>query len=300
MNYWLVANSAAGDGKRDRDYWLNLLQGAGIRNPECCDLSDQRWMSRVQPADVVMVAGGDGSVNRGAQLCLEKQATLAVLPSGTANDFARNLALPDDPEQLCELIANGKCVQVDVAEYGEKLFLNVAHIGLGSVSASESRGTVKKLLGRFSYGVELLRRLGEKRGFHANIRCDEAFIQGRWLSIAVANGAFFGGGSEMPETAADDGQLHIVVVKPRPIPQLLITFIMVRITGKTPERTSTVIHLRGRRCHIETKSKRIFTADGDEAGETPVSFECRARCLPVIGTRIFRTGALFSQTGYDP
>jgi YegS/Rv2252/BmrU family lipid kinase len=290
MTYWLVANPEAGDGKRGREYWLNMLQSAGIHNPECCDLGDPRWMKRVQPDDVVMVAGGDGSVNRGAELCLEKQATLAVLPSGTANDFARNLGLPDDPKQLCQLVAEGTCVLVDVAEYNEKLFLNVAHIGLGSVSAQAPGGPVKRFLGRFSYIVELLRRLSEKRGFHAGIRCDRAFVRGRWLSIAIGSGAFFGGGNEMPETAADDGLLHVIAVKPRPIPQLLITFMMVRITGKTPERTSTVIHLTGRRCRIETNTKRVFTADGDEAGETPVSFECRAGCLRVIGTRIVQTG----------
>ena len=290
MTYWLVANPEAGDGRRGRDYWLDILRNAGISDPQCCDLEDQQWMQRVQPEDVVMIAGGDGSVNRGAQLCLEKQATLAVLPSGTANDFARNLDLPDDPQQLCMLVAKGSSVLVDVAAYGEKIFLNVAHIGLGSVSAQESKGALKKLLGRFSYGLELLRRIGEKRGFHAGIRCDGEFIKGRWLSIAIGSGAFFGGGSEMPETEADDGQLHVIAVKPRPILQLLLTFILVRITGKTPSRTSTVVHLRGRRCHIETNTKRVFTADGDEAGETPVSFECRPACLRVIGTQIVRTG----------
>ncbi|PFG09670.1 diacylglycerol/lipid kinase family protein [Marinobacter sp. LV10MA510-1] len=290
MTYWLVANPEAGDGKRGREYWLNMLQSAGIHNPECCDLGDQRWMKRVQPDDVVMVAGGDGSVNRGAELCLEKQATLAVLPSGTANDFARNLGLPDDSKQLCQLIVRGTTLQVDVAEYGNKLFLNVAHIGLGSVSATESRGPVKKFLGRFSYGIELLRRLGTKRGFHASVRCGGGVVQGRWLSIAVGSGAFFGGGNEMPETAADYGLLHVILVKPRPIPQLLMTFFMVRLTGKTSNRTSTIVHLQGRDCHIETRTSRVFTADGDEAGETPVSFECRAGCLRVIGTSIVSTG----------
>lgn len=290
MTYWLVANPEAGDGTRGREYWLNMLQSAGIDNPECCDEFGPSWANRVQPDDVVMVAGGDGSVNRGAQLCLEKQATLAVLPSGTANDFARNLGLPDDPKQLCQLVAEGTHVFVDVAEYGEKLFLNVAHIGLGSVSAKASKGAVKRFLGRFSYAVELLRRIRKKRGFHAGIRCDETFIYGRWLSIAVGSGAFFGGGNEMPETAADDGQLHVIAVKPRPVPQLLMTFIKVRMTGKTPDCTNTVIHLKGRSCHIQTNTKRVFTADGDEVGETPVSFKCRAGCLRVIGTKIIKTG----------
>jgi diacylglycerol kinase family enzyme len=121
------------------------------------------------------------------------------------------------------------------------------------------------------------------------VRCGGGVVQGRWLSIAVGSGAFFGGGNEMPETAADDGLLHVILVRPRPIPQLLMTFLMVRLTRKTPNRTSTVVHLQGRDCHIKTRRSRIFTADGDEAGETPVRFACRAGCLRVIGARIVST-----------
>lgn len=286
MTHWLIANPKAGSGERGREFWLEALLAAGVPEPQCRDFNDDAWEDQVQAGDIVMVAGGDGSVNMGARLCRERQATLAVLPSGTANDFARNLDLPEEPERLCALIAEGTTQQVDVAEVGQGLFLNVAHIGLGTLPAREAEGTYKKLFGRFSYGLGLLRRVTASRGFKAEIRCDNGFVKGRWLSIAVASGAFFGGGNEIPEASANDGQLNVIAVKPRPLLQLLLTFVMVRLNKRSPRRTSTLIHLKGRRCSVHTGKPKTITADGDVMGQTPLQVECRPQCLSVIAPTI--------------
>ncbi|WP_372981178.1 diacylglycerol kinase family protein [Marinobacter sediminum] len=289
MTHWLIANPKAGTGERGREFWLELLLAAGVPEPQCRDFNDDAWEDQVQAGDVVMVAGGDGSVNMGARLCRSRQAILAVLPSGTANDFARNLGLPEEPERLCALIAEGTTQQVDVAEVGQTLFLNVAHVGLGTLPAREAEGTHKKLFGRFSYGLGLLRRVSASRGFKAEIRCDKGVVKGRWLSIAVASGAFFGGGNEIPEASANDGQLDVIAVKPRPLLQLLLTFVMVRLNKRSPQRTSTIIHLKGTRCSVHTGKPKTITADGDVMGQTPLEVECQPQCLSVIAPTIVST-----------
>ncbi|MBW4934034.1 diacylglycerol/lipid kinase family protein [Marinobacter sp. F4206] len=297
MTHWLVANPNAGSGDRGREFWLDVLASAGVADPECCDFADDDWIGRVRAGDVVMVAGGDGSVNRGAQVCVEKHATLAVLPSGTANDFARNLGLPEEPADLCALIASGTRQWVDIAEFGHSLFLNVAHIGLGTLPVRESEGAEKKMFGRFSYGIGLLRRINAKRGFKAEIRCDKGFVKGRWLSIAVASGAFFGGGNEIPEASANDGQLDVIAVKPRPLFQLLLTFLMVRLNRSSPQRTSTIVHLKGTHCSVQTGKPKTVTADGDVVGETPLKVLCRPHVLSVIGPTVVSTGSSSSAAG---
>ncbi|MEX2473938.1 diacylglycerol kinase family protein [Marinobacter sp.] len=294
MTYWLVANPKAGDGERSQDFWLERLAAAGIHDPTCQDFDNfdnDDWSQNVEPGDVVMVAGGDGSVNRGARLCLDRDATLAVLPSGTANDFTRNLDLPENPDDLCNVISDGPIQQVDVAEFDHQLFLNVAHVGLGTAPVCESDDASKKRLGRFSYGVGLLRKLSEKRGFHAQIRCDKGFVSGRWLSIAIANGAFFGGGNEIPEACANDGQLELVAIRPRPVIQLLMTYLLLRLTRKSPKRTSTLVHLKGARCSVTTRKPKTVTADGDIATKTPLNVVCRPQALSVIGRSVVTTAA---------
>src|SRR5699024_1293187 len=118
----------------------------------------------------------------------------------------------------------------------------------------------------------------------------QAFVSGRWLSIAVSSGAFFGGGSEIPQATANDGLLHVIAVKPRPLAQLLFTFFLVQFTGKTPKRTSTFMHLKGKRCDVLTSRPKTVAVDGDEAGKTPLHVVCHKHRLRVIGPTVVRTG----------
>lgn len=300
MVYWLICNSRAGDGERGQDFWLRHLASAGIHDPRCRDFEEADWSENLGAGDTLIVAGGDGSVNRAAAICRDKGATLAILPSGTANDFSRNLGLPHQPQELCELIATGITQTVDVADYGDGIFLNVAHVGMGTLPARESRGTEKKILGRFSYVAELLRWLNAKRGFHATIRCDRGVIKGRWLSIAVASGAFFGGGNEIPEASASDGKLDIIAVRPRPVLQLFFTFLMVRLNRQAPRRTSTLVHIKSQRCLVHTGKPKTVTADGEVVSQTPLNVVCKHASLNVIGKRVVSTAARKDNTDGIP
>lgn len=291
MTHWLIDSLGSGDGRRDADFWLEHLAQQGLKDVKVCQLDDDnRWLSEVTGDDCLIAAGGDGSVNAVAQYCLETGATLGILPSGTANDFARNLGIPTEPDQAAVLIVEGMARSVDVASWGERIFLNVAHIGLGTLPSRQASSLTKKSLGRFSYAATLLRQLGAQRGFHGRIRTDQSVMEGRWLSVAVATGAYFGGGHEIPQASADDGLLDVVAVKPRPWPQLLFAFLMVRLNGKTPRRTSTVIQIKGKWCQLDTRQPKTVTVDGDVAGKTPFEARCRPAALKVIGRRVVHTG----------
>lgn len=289
MTTWLMANPKAGDNSRDRDFWAEHLKEVGITDFRACDLGDQSWMKEVGRDDRVLAAGGDGSVNCAARLCLDTGATLGILPSGTANDFARNLGLPDDPKALCELIASGTTEWIDVAQFDDQIFLNVAHVGLGTWPVRESSNQTKRLFGRFSYGVTLLRKVMVQRGFRAAIQCDQGAVAGRWLTIAVATGAFFGGGNTIPEASANDGQLDIVAVRPKSIIRLFFTFLVVRLMGRSPHRASTVVQLKSTWCKIQTHRPKTVTADGEIAGKTPLDVICKPGCLRVICKEIVST-----------
>ncbi|WP_148862783.1 diacylglycerol/lipid kinase family protein [Marinobacter fonticola] len=289
MTIWLMANPKAGTNSRNRDFWTSHLEDVGITRWRDCDLDNQDWMREVTRDDHVLAAGGDGSVNCAARLCLDTGATLGILPSGTANDFARNLGLPENPKDLCQLVASGATEWLDVAQFNDQVFLNVAHIGLGTWPVRESSGQTKRLFGRFSYGVMLLRKVMVQRGFRATIECEQSEVSGRWLTIAVATGAFFGGGNEIPEASANDGQLDIIAVRPRSIIRLLLTYLVVRMMGRKPERASTVVQLKSSWCKIRTHRPKTVTADGEIAGKTPLDVVCKPGCLRVICKEVVNT-----------
>jgi len=289
MHYWLVTNRDAGKGGSEEGFWLQQLESAGVSPITECDFNDRDWVEKVAEGDCILASGGDGSVNRAAALCRDRGAKLAVLPSGTANDFARNLGLPTDAAQLSELVAEGYWRWVDVANLDGRIFLNVAHVGLGTWPVRESSGHGKKLLGKFSYGIDLLKKFSAQRGFQATIHCDSGKVRGRWLSIAVATGAFYGGGHQIPEASADDGQLDLIAVRPRSMLRLFTTFLFMRMIGRSPRPNSTVVHLKSRWCRVYTNQPKTVTADGEIFASTPMEVTCEPAALRVICNRIVET-----------
>ena len=257
----------------------------GLEDARSCDLDNLDWVDEVKPGDRILAAGGDGSVNRAADLCLRTDAHLAVLPSGTANDFFRNLGIENSPEAICQALVDLQAKPVDVAEYDGGLCLNVIHIGLGTMPARDTsrNGDGKKWLGQFSYLASLLGRLFSRRGFRATITTERATVTGRWLTIAIANGAYFGGGSEVPGATLTNGELMVVAVRPASIRNLMGAFILTRILGHAPKDNKTVVTLDCPWCKVASRHRKTITVDGDVAGHTPLDVRSRPGTLKVIG-----------------
>ena len=284
MTDWLMANPKAGDGERNERFWRDHLEQAGVAGARRCDLEDTSWVQKVRPEDRILAAGGDGSVNAAAAICLKTGATLAVLPSGTANDFFRNLGIDNDPQAICQALRQEASRAVDVGEYQDGLCLNVAHVGLGAMPARDANanGSSKKRLGQFSYLLSLVRRLFSRRGFRATISTDSASVGGRWLSVAIANGAYFGGGTEVPDASITNGRLVVIAVRPASVGALTGAFIRTRLLRRPPGETKTVVELSCQWCEVTPHHRKTVTVDGDVAGETPFRLDCRPGKLKVV------------------
>lgn len=282
MNHWLMANTAAGDGSHNVDFWREHLQAAGLESLQVQDIAETDWYRQIEPGDRLLVAGGDGSVNLAASICIERNAVLGVLPSGTANDFSRNLGLPDDPAAICRIALGDQTVRVDAAWINDQLYLNVAHIGLGTAPVQAASSQEKKLLGRFSYLATLARTLRLRRSIAARIEGGEQAAEGRWLTIAIACGAYFGGGHTIRGARIDDGQLDIVAVRQRSWRRLLLSYLSTRLLGHTPKGDDTLVHLRAPQCRIQLRHPHTLTADGEHLGRvTDVSVVIRHAALEV-------------------
>ncbi|MFC4258216.1 diacylglycerol/lipid kinase family protein [Marinobacter lacisalsi] len=287
MTDWLLVNPRAGDGERNEAFWREHLARVGLEGARGCDLDNQDWVRDLASGDRILAAGGDGSINRAAALCLETGASLAVLPSGTANDFFRNLGIDDDPDAICQALVDYSAHPVDVAEgeFEGGLCLNVIHVGLGTMPARDANanGDAKKRLGKVSYLLSFARRIFTRRGFQATISTDSAAVSGRWLSIAIANGGYFGGGTVVPGASMTSGELKVIAVRPASVLTLMGAFITTRILGRTPKDNKTVVELASPRCHVTTRHIKTVTVDGDVAGKTPLDVTCRPGSLKVIG-----------------
>ena len=166
----------------------------------------------------VVAAGGDGTVNAVVSGLLasgeDYLPSLAILPMGTANDFARACSIPaDQPLAALELAVNERAVPVDVGLVNNRYFLNVATGGFGTDITVNTPSELKKVLGRAAYLLTGLSQPSSISARQASIEGPDFSWSGGFLALAVGNGRFAGGGVPMCEHAIiNNGKFELSIL----------------------------------------------------------------------------------------
>ncbi|OAB58814.1 hypothetical protein AY599_20095 [Leptolyngbya valderiana BDU 20041] len=227
---------------------------------------------RGKDVDRIVLCGGDGTVHWALDALMELDRPVGLIPSGTANDLARSLGIPEDPAQAVETINAGLHRSVDVARVGTTSFINAIGLGLGPKTTREMRSEEKSRWGVVSYLLGLFRALRSPPHFSARIRSEDRDLSGRFMQITVANGIHYGGGMTISDQARlDDGLLDVLLVEARSRWRLLANALRFRIG--TVENSRILDHWQCRSVRIETDQRIEVTADGEFVASTPI--ECR-------------------------
>jgi diacylglycerol kinase (ATP) len=201
-----IREALAGRGIRD----IRLTQGPG----------DERRLAREAASagvKTIITLGGDGTWGNAARGILEsgRDARLALLASGTGNDFADGLGLPvRDPRAMTDIAVGSEERRIDLGSADGVPFLNVAGFGFETdVLESIQRARLPKgPLVYYAAAIPLLVRYG---GLAARVSWDGAppLESRRFLALVVANGRRFGGGFQIaPAAALEDGLLDLIAV----------------------------------------------------------------------------------------
>ena len=209
MRIALVANRASGGGL-DPAPLAAAMDGAEVFG---CDESDLERVREWGP-DRVAVAGGDGTLGPVAELAGALGVPLAVIPTGTANDFARAHGLPIDVMQAARLAVIGhRAARAGAGRLADgRPFVNVASAGLSSVAARRAQ-PLKSRFGPLAYGLGAARAALTGRPLKVRVTVDDAvvFDDGAWQVMVACTGAF-GGGSGIGVADATDGDLDVVII----------------------------------------------------------------------------------------
>ncbi len=281
----LLENPNSGGGKGwDTARFLSAIRDMGIEvrheTPDdaetCCKL-----LMEAGEIDAVAVAGGDGTLSPLIGGLIERKVPLLVLPAGTANDFARSLSMPENPEELAALLTDGRISAVDVGYANDKPFLNAASIGMTNTISRLQTTDRKSRWGVLSYAISAIEAALKPRIFVAQIEGNQTRRRMRCIQLLVGNGRFYGGGMQVHrEATPTDGKLHLYAVVPRSAFGLaaLLPFLRFGRADLAPETLCGA----GTEISIETRPTRRVFADGEELTETPVRFRVAPGALNVI------------------
>jgi diacylglycerol kinase (ATP) len=275
----LVANTDAGS-QTDADAIADALRAAGA-DVRLLDIEDADRAARGL-CDRVVVAGGDGSLGAVAAVAGSAHLPIAVIPTGTANDFARALELPADQAAAVALAADPSACSrsVEVARAGRRPFLNAASCGL-SVIAARRGEPLKRRLGSMAYAAGAVQAglTGQPR--HARVIADDVVVHDgpAWQVVVAATGAF-GGGSGIAEADPCDGLLDVVVLEAGSRVDLARRAFGLR-TGRITQQPG-VTHTRARRIEVKVSGGTCWNVDGEICRLGAVTFTGDRDAVEVI------------------
>ena len=167
-------------------------------------------------AELVIAAGGDGTIHAVANGLIGTDSTLGIIALGTMNNLARSLKIPEEIKQACQVIAQGDIKQIDVGKINEHVFLEVAGIGLDAAlfpAAEEIKNP--GLLSTLRGVIEGLFKLYTFRPARMKIAFDDKKSRSyHAIQLTICNSPSYGAHIQVaPEALMDDGLLDVVIYR---------------------------------------------------------------------------------------
>ena len=286
-----LLNMAAGSHDVSNDHSQVIaaaLRAVGIdsefRNVDGSSLKLEAEAAAKSAFDIVIVAGGDGTLSAVAGALVGTGKTLGVLPSGTLNHFAKDLRIPLELSQAAAVIAAGNVTTIDVGEVNGRIFINNSSLGLYPAMVRD-RDVARSTWGLSKWPAVLVATLGVIRHFplmEVRITTDDASIVRRTPLAFIGNNRYeldlFNVGKRM---SLIDGELSLYVTRATTRMGML-WLIAKALMG----RINTMNNLEAfalKDCRIATRLKHIQVAvDGEVVRLVPpLDYRIRSQSLRV-------------------
>ena len=209
----------------------------------------------------------------------DTDTTLAILPFGSCNDFARYLGIPTIMNQAIDCCLNGKIVKLDLGSCNSSLFASVAAIGFDAEvnRTVEKTKTTKRMT---TYLFEALKLLRNYNSREMSLHGDFGHINVPAMMVACANTGSYGGGFKIaPRAQVNDGLFDVCIISPLSTLQALHLFYRV-ISGKHVNHPSVRIE-QSSFLAIESNLKTPYCLDGESSGFLPVRFDIIPKAIKV-------------------
>jgi len=236
------------------------------------------------PYQVVVAAGGDGTVNSVAAAVVDTDKTLGVLPLGTLNHFARDLKIPFDPEAAARTIVAGHATHVDVGEVNNRIFVNNSSLGLYPIIVRERKKRERLGHGKwpafFWAAIQAFRRYPF---LNVRLRVNGEMLDRTTPFVFVGNNEYamdlFNIGLR---DRLDRGVLSIYIT--HGTTRLKLIGLAIRAVFGRLRDDKDFMALFSNELKIQTRHKRLRVAfDGEiEPMEAPLQYRVRQRALRVI------------------
>jgi diacylglycerol kinase (ATP) len=239
--------------------------------------------------DLVIAAGGDGTINEVINGIARSRTKLAVIPFGTVNVFAMELGIPQDFKEAARLITKGKTVVIDLG-YAQttdesRYYSMVLGVGFDALVMKDTSSELRKRWGDLAFLMVGAKHLVTYKW--PRIQVEHSVTSTGYL-VVVANSRHIWGEHQLADAASmTDGLLDLVLIKRKNwhAVDLLLTF----SRGKLSRYLRKEYH-QIKQAYITAESEIVVEVDGEIIGKVPVKVKVVPKALRVITSRDWSAG----------
>ena len=235
--------------------------------------------------DLIIAAGGDGTINEVVNgiAPLDKRPRMAIIPTGTTNDYARALKIPrGNPVEAAKVIGKQQTILMDIGlaknikdgQRKQHYFINIAAAGTLTELTYSVPSSLKTMFGYLAYVVKGAELLPQVQFTPVRVEHDEGIFEGLVSMIFVALTNSVGGFEQIvPDAKLDDGYFTLIMVKTDNLFEILHLIRLIIEGGKHIE-SDKIEYIKTRRMYLESKDKEdkrmLLNLDGEYGGDVPV------------------------------
>lgn len=238
--------------------------------------------------DHLLIAGGDGTVDivLNAMKEFNIDIPIAILPTGTANDFAKALNISLDINKAVKDIINSEPKSIDIGKINNKYFINVASAGMFTDVSQKINPELKNYMGKVSYYITGIEEALHLRKFNINVNSKEVMYKGDMYLMLVFNGKTAGNLNLAYKAEVDDGYLDVIIFKAMPIPKSIPILISI-LKGEHLDtyNESEILYFKTKKVRIDCCDGLLTDIDGERGPDFPLDIECIEDGIKVLGVK---------------
>lgn len=216
----------------------------------------------------LLVIGGDGTLNHALNANKDLKLTFSLIPSGTGNDFAKNINIGKDFSEHVHTAIHGTPIPIDMGQCNDRLFANGVGMGFDGQIVHDMLHRPSILSGHAKYYAEVLRILATYKTKKLPYTIEEQSFHDKILLLVVGNGTTFGGGFKLtPQARIDDKLLDVCTIGDvSPIRRFLNIH---RLNKGTHGVLREINHYQTSHLRIEAAPEILAHIDGEFLGSPP-------------------------------
>ncbi|MDO5576320.1 MAG: YegS/Rv2252/BmrU family lipid kinase [Fibrobacter sp.] len=231
--------------------------------------------------DLVIAAGGDGTINSVINGLAGTKTTFAAIPTGTVNVFALQLNLPVEIRSSCELIAIGNTKMIDLGKVNERYFSSLSGIGFEAYIMNRTQENIRGKIGPVAYLLSGISNFFSYRFKKIYFTINNEPHTNYGYIIMVSNGKYYSANIILsPLASMEDGLLDIIVFKSKR-PSSFLRYLYKTGNAKLLD-CPDIEHFQAKKISIERHGNHYVHVDGEHYGHTPVEINVIPSALKVI------------------